>query len=227
MLFHNWIFRLQLAITLFCLLFSCCSPGGSDGKASACNGKDLGLITGLGRSPGGGGHDNPLQYSCLENPHRQRSLSGFGPWGHKESNTMSNISTHSLVGLPWWLSGKESAYSVGDTGDAGSVPRLGRSPGGGRWQPAPVFLQLKIAWTEEPGELWPMRSQRDTTEATDYTHTHTHTHTHYILLLIQHFACMTSCNFHNKPMRQVLFSVFVHQWELRFKDIKDLVILPS
>ena len=199
MLFHNWIFRLQLAITLFCLLFSCCSPGGSDGKASACNGKDLGLITGLGRSPGGGGHDNPLQYSCLENPHRQRSLSGFGPWGHKESNTMSNISTHSLVGLPWWLSGKESAYSVGDTGDAGSVPRLGRSPGGGRWQPAPVFLQLKIAWTEEPGELWPMRSQRDTTEATDYIHTHTHTHTHItffcyfsILLVCLHVTSTTN-----------------------------------
>ena len=41
-------------------------PGGSDGKESACNAGDLGLITGLGRSPGGG-HGNPLQYSCLEN----------------------------------------------------------------------------------------------------------------------------------------------------------------
>ena len=28
---------------------------------------DMGLISGLGRSPGGG-HGNPLQYSCLENP---------------------------------------------------------------------------------------------------------------------------------------------------------------
>ena len=42
-------------------------PGGSDGKESACNAGDLGLIPGLGRSPGRG-HDNPLQYSCLENP---------------------------------------------------------------------------------------------------------------------------------------------------------------
>ena len=41
-------------------------PGGSDGKESACNAEDLGSITGLGRSPGGG-HGNPLQYSCLEN----------------------------------------------------------------------------------------------------------------------------------------------------------------
>ena len=44
-----------------------CIPGGSDGKESACSVGDLGLIPGLGRSPGGG-HSNPLQYSCLENP---------------------------------------------------------------------------------------------------------------------------------------------------------------
>ena len=42
-------------------------PGGSDGKASACNEGDLGLIPGSGRSPGEG-NGNPLQYSCLENP---------------------------------------------------------------------------------------------------------------------------------------------------------------
>ena len=41
-------------------------PGGSDGKASACNAEDLGLIPGLGRSPGEE-KGNPLQYSCLEN----------------------------------------------------------------------------------------------------------------------------------------------------------------
>ena len=42
-------------------------PGGSDSKASAYNVGDLGSIPGLGRSPGGG-HGNPLQDSCLENP---------------------------------------------------------------------------------------------------------------------------------------------------------------
>ena len=41
-------------------------PGGSDSKESACSAGDPGLIPGLGRSPGGG-HGNPLQYSCLEN----------------------------------------------------------------------------------------------------------------------------------------------------------------
>ena len=42
-------------------------PHGSDGKESAYNAGDLSLIPGLGRSPGGG-HGNPFQYSCLENP---------------------------------------------------------------------------------------------------------------------------------------------------------------
>ena len=41
-------------------------PGSSDGKESACNAGDLGLIPGSERSPGEG-NDNPLQYSCLEN----------------------------------------------------------------------------------------------------------------------------------------------------------------
>ena len=61
-------------------------PDGSDCKESACNAGDLGLIPGLGRSPGGG-HGNPGE-SCLENPHGQRSLAGYSPWGHKESNTI-------------------------------------------------------------------------------------------------------------------------------------------
>ena len=42
-------------------------PSGSVGKESSCNAGDLGSIPGLWRSPGGG-HGNPLQYSCLENP---------------------------------------------------------------------------------------------------------------------------------------------------------------
>ena len=41
-------------------------PGSSDGKESTCNAGDLGLIPGLGRSPGEG-NGSPLQYSCLEN----------------------------------------------------------------------------------------------------------------------------------------------------------------
>ena len=46
--------------------------------------RDMGSIPGLGRSPGGG-HGNPLQNSCLKNPHGEKSLAGYSPWGHKES----------------------------------------------------------------------------------------------------------------------------------------------
>ena len=42
-------------------------PGSSAGKESAYSAGDLGLIPGSGRFPGEG-NDNPLQYSCLENP---------------------------------------------------------------------------------------------------------------------------------------------------------------
>ena len=40
--------------------------------------KDMGSIPGLGRSPGGG-HGNPLQYSCLENPMDRQNLAGYSP----------------------------------------------------------------------------------------------------------------------------------------------------
>ena len=60
-------------------------PGGTDGKESACNVGDLGSIPGLGTSLGGE-HGYPLQYSCLENPHGQRSLAGYSPWGGEESD---------------------------------------------------------------------------------------------------------------------------------------------
>ena len=68
-------------------------PGGSYGKESICNGGDLGLTPELGRSPGGG-HGNPLQYSCQENPHGQRSLADSSPWGRKELITTERLSTH-------------------------------------------------------------------------------------------------------------------------------------
>ena len=48
--------------------------------------RDVGSIPGWGRSPGEG-NGNPPQYSCLENPHGQRSLVGYSPEGHKESDT--------------------------------------------------------------------------------------------------------------------------------------------
>ena len=54
---------------------------------------DLGSIPGLEDSPGGG-HGNPLQYSCLENRHGQRSLEGYSPWGCKQLDTTEWLSMH-------------------------------------------------------------------------------------------------------------------------------------
>ena len=58
-------------------------PGSSDGKESTCSVRDLDLIPGLGRSPGEG-NGNPLQYSCLENPHGQKSLGGLQSMGSQK-----------------------------------------------------------------------------------------------------------------------------------------------
>ena len=59
--------------------------GDSDGKEFACNAGSQGSIPGLGRSPGGG-HGNPLQYSCLENPMDRGAL-----WATDQGVTKSQI----------------------------------------------------------------------------------------------------------------------------------------
>ena len=51
--------------------------------ANAGDGRDVVLIPGSGRSPGGG-HGNPLQYFCLENSMDTRSLAVCSPWSCKE-----------------------------------------------------------------------------------------------------------------------------------------------
>ena len=75
-------------------------PHGLDSKESSCNVGDLDSLPGLGRSPGRG-HGNALQYSCLENPHGQRSLVGYSPWGCKELDMTEQLSSSSrMVILP-------------------------------------------------------------------------------------------------------------------------------
>ena len=67
-------------------------PVDSDSKDSTCNEGDLGSIPRLGRFPGGG-HGNPLQYSCLEYPHEQRSMVDYCPRGRKKSDAIGLLST--------------------------------------------------------------------------------------------------------------------------------------
>ena len=65
-------------------------PAISGRKVSVYNVGNLGSIPGSGRSPGEG-NGNPLQYSCLKNPHGQSSLVGYSPRGRKESDTAERL----------------------------------------------------------------------------------------------------------------------------------------
>ena len=68
-------------------------PGGSDSKDSACNAGDPGSIPGLGSFPGKGNGWLPMPIFLPEEFHGQRSLVGYSPWGHKESDTTERL-TH-------------------------------------------------------------------------------------------------------------------------------------
>ena len=116
----------------------------SVGKESACNAGDLGSIPGLRGSPGEG-KGYPLQYSGLENSmdcivhevtKSQTRLSNF-----HIMLLMNRISALKRRGsrLLWWLNDKESTSNAGDTGDAGSIPGLGRFPGEGHGNPLQYF----------------------------------------------------------------------------------------
>ena len=81
-------------------------PGGSNGKASACNVGDQGSIPGMGRSSGEG-NGNPLQYPCLENPRDRRAWYATVHGVSKSRTRLSDFThslTHSLIigGLPRW-----------------------------------------------------------------------------------------------------------------------------
>ena len=70
-------------------------PGGSDGKEFDCCVGEQRLIPGSGRSSGEG-HGYPLQYSLPGEFHGPRSLVGFSPWDHKESDTTERARTQRL-----------------------------------------------------------------------------------------------------------------------------------
>ena len=71
-------------------------PWWLSGKEYAHSAGATSSIPGLGRSPEGG-HGNPLQYSCLEIPHGQRSLAGYSPRGCKESDMTEQLSRYTRV----------------------------------------------------------------------------------------------------------------------------------
>ena len=63
--------------------------------SNAGDSRDVDLIPELRRSPRGG-HGNPLQYSCLENPTDRGTWRADSPWGHKQSDTAEHSTARAL-----------------------------------------------------------------------------------------------------------------------------------
>ena len=144
----------SLSILWHCLSLGLGFPGGSDGKASACNVGDPGSIPGSGRSSGEG-NGNLLQYSCLENP---TDRVGYNLWGRKESDTTERLSLH--MGFQGNSAGKEPACQCRRHKRRGFDPWVGKIPWRRAWQPTAIFLPGESPWSEEADELPSMRSQR-------------------------------------------------------------------
>ena len=112
-------------------------------SANAGDLRDVSLIPGSGKSPGGG-NSNPLQYFCLENPMDRRAwqatvyrVSKSWTWLKQHSrHTHTYAYPQYMYGLLWWLS-KKSTCNAGDLGVDLSV---GKIPWRRAWQPIPVFL---------------------------------------------------------------------------------------
>ena len=134
-------------------------PGGSESKESACNAGDLGSIPRSGRSPGGG-HGNPLQYSCLENP-----MDGGAWWAtvHRVTKNQTRLSdfTFTFTKAISWTSLVAQTVKHLSTMWETRVRALG-------WED-PLEKEMAIhsstitwrtPWTEEPGRLQSMGSQR-------------------------------------------------------------------
>ena len=143
-----------------------CFPGGSVVKNLPVSVGDAGSIPGSGRFPGGGS-DNPLQYSCLENP------SDRGTWWapvygvSKESNMTEQLNNNNLkhtvtlsTGLPCGSAGKESTCQCRR---CGFNPWVRKIPPEKKIASHSSILAWGIPWTEEPGGLPTMGSQRATT----------------------------------------------------------------
>ena len=94
--FNSWVGKILWRMDRLPIAVFMGFPDGSDGEESACDVRDLDSISGLRRSPGGG-HDNPLQYSCLENPCGQKSLACCSPRGSKESDRTERLTQPSTV----------------------------------------------------------------------------------------------------------------------------------
>ena len=111
---------------------------GSAGKESTCNEEDLGSIPGLGRSPGEGkGH--PLQCSCLQNPHGQRSLVGHSPRVAKSRTRLSDQARRHVYIYFFKRAGTKGMTSS-SAGRGRGLPLRGRKRSGRRRKRGPRII---------------------------------------------------------------------------------------
>ena len=111
----------------------------------------------------------------------QSTIIGYFSWFkafYINIRTMKSTELHDEI----ISSNKNRNVNAGDIRDMGSIPGSGRFPGGGHSNPLQYSCLWRIPWTEEPGGLRSMGSQRVghdwSNSACACTHTHTHTHTH-------------------------------------------------
>ena len=127
--------------------------------------QDADSIPGLGRSPGEG-NGNPFQCFCLENPHGERSLAGYGAWGRKELD-MTKYSTVRVLGFSDGTSGKEPACQCGRHKRHWFDPWVGKIPWRRARQPTPVLLPEESCGQRSLVVCSPWgHTESDTTEAT-------------------------------------------------------------
>ena len=125
-----------------------------------------------------------------------------------KGETDSNTITVEYFGLSWWLSGKESPCQCRRHGGLRFNPWVRKIPWRRAWQPTPIFLPGRIPWTEEPGRLLSMGSQRVRHYWSNWACTQgtlTHTHTQIIIYLFP------SCSASLKPKwykHQQIFLLF-------------------
>ena len=132
------------------------SPGGPNSKESAYNVGDLCSILGfLERFPGGR-HGNPLQYSCLENPHGQRILVGYSALGsqrirHDWSNLalIIQVTLRDYHNLPSLL---KSNFL--DCSSNGLISLSSTLPFFPFTKKKPLFKSILLKWTEYEGFKW-------------------------------------------------------------------------
>ena len=120
--------------------------------------------------PIGGGHGNPLQYSCLENPHGQSILVCYSPWGRKELNMTEWLSTqHSwFTDFPDGSDGKESTCTAGSILGGSDPLEKGIATHSS-------ILAWRTPWTQEIDGLYSPRGRKES-DMIEWLTTHTHTH---------------------------------------------------